>query len=327
MKAVQARFVVLVQRLMIVCLVCAGAGGCYRPQASPAEGQAEKTSAAPRQETKEYTLTGEVRKVQRQSGEVTIRHDAIPGFMEAMTMPFHVEGHELPEDLQEGDRVQGTLKVELEGGAVKAYQLTNLTVTKPAPAASLVLDFSKNTPTLRPRARRLEKGDLVPDLTLTDQDGRRFRLSDLRGYVVVLTFIYTRCPLPDFCPTMDRKFAELAQSISAVPRRAEKIRLLSISFDPAHDTPEILRKHSRVRGGMPPLWTFAVASHEELAHITGPLGLVYGPGKNEVIHNLCTAVIDQSGKLVRLETGTQRNKWSSADLLKTIYSLLPPFQK
>ena len=79
----------------------------------------------------------------------------------------------------------------------------------------------------------------------------------------------------------------------------------------------------RFEAATPPLWTFAVASHEELARITGPLGLIYGPGKDEIIHNLCTAIIDPEGKLARLEVGTQRNKWSSADLLKTIYSLIP----
>ena len=78
---------------------------------------------------------------------------------------------------------------------------------------------------------------------------------------------------------------------------------------------------------MPPLWRFAVASHDELAKITAPLGLVYGPGKDEIIHNLCTAVIDQNGRLARLEVGTKNNKWSSADLLKTVYSLLPAFQR
>ncbi len=175
--------------------------------------------------------------------------------------------------------------------------------------------------------KRLEPGDPVPDFALTGQDGKSFRLKDLRGFVVVLTFVYTRCPLPDFCPYMDRKFADLAMSISAFPDRAAKIRLLSVSFDPDHDTPEILRKHARIRGAMPPLWQFAVASHAELAKITAPLGLVYGPGKDEIIHNLCTAVIDQQGRLARLEVGTQRNKWSSADLLKTIYSLIPAFQK
>ena len=90
------------------------------------------------------------------------------------------------------------------------------------------------------------------------------RLSDLRGKVVALTFIYTRCPLPDFCPLMDRKFAELADRIGAVAGRAEHVRLLSVSFDPEHDTPEVLRKHAENLGARPPLWRFAVASHEEL---------------------------------------------------------------
>jgi protein SCO1/2 len=88
-----------------------------------------------------------------------------------------------------------------------------------------------------------------------------------------------------------------------------------------------LRKHAAIRGANPPLWTFAVASHDELARITAPLGLIYGPGKNEIIHNLCTAVIDPEGKLVRLEVGTQRNKWSSAELLRTVNSQIPAFQK
>src|SRR5208283_2784170 len=157
MKAVRVRSVVLVRGFMIVSLICACAGGCFRSQAPQAESHAEKASPQPRRETKQYTLTGEVRKVQRQSGEVTIRHDAIPGFMEAMTMPFHVDSHELPEDLREGDQVQGTLTVEREEGSVSAYQLTDLTVTRPAPAAALVLDLSKKTPELRPRTRRLEK--------------------------------------------------------------------------------------------------------------------------------------------------------------------------
>ena len=152
--------------------------------------------------------------------------------------------------------------------------------------------------------------------------GRASSLSDLRGHVVVLTFIYTRCPLPDFCPYMDRKFADLAETLATFPRRAEAVRLLSISFDPDHDTPEILRKHAQSRGATAPLWTFAVASHEELARVAPGLGLIYGPGKDEIIHNLCTAVIDQQGRLTRLEVGTQRNKWSSADLLKTVYSLI-----
>ncbi len=118
---------------------------------------------------------------------------------------------------------------------------------------------------------------MVPDFTMTTQEGRTLALSELRGKVVVLTFIYTRCPLPDFCPLMDRKIKELAGKVDAMPGRAEQVRLLSVSFDPEHDTPEVLRKHAQVQGARPPLWTFAVASHDELAKVAGPLGLMYGP--------------------------------------------------
>jgi protein SCO1/2 len=159
---------------------------------------------------------------------------------------------------------------------------------------------------------------------MTGQDGSAFKLSDLRGHDVVLTFIYTRCPLPDFCPAMDRRFADLAQSLSTSPGRSEKVRLISLSFDPEHDTPDVLRKHAQIRGATPPLWTFAVASHDELAKVAAPLGLVYGPGKNEILHNLCTAVIDPGGKLVRLEVGTKNNRWTTADILKTLFPASPP---
>ena len=208
-------------------------------------------------ETKEYKLVGEVRKVEKESREVTIRHEAIPGFMAAMTMPFHVDDQAILDDLRAGDQVEGKLQVEQENGETRNYRLVDLAVSKPALAAPLVLDLSGKTPRLRVQPKRLEPGEPVPDFTMTGQDGKTFKLSDLRGHVVVLTFIYTRCPLPDFCPLMDRKFADLAQTVATFPRRAEAIRLLSVSFDPEHDTPEILRKHARIRGGTPPLWTFA----------------------------------------------------------------------
>jgi protein SCO1/2 len=149
------------------------------------------------------------------------------------------------------------------------------------------------------------------------------KLSDLRGKVVVLTFIYTRCPFPDFCPLMDRKFSELAQSLGAFPKRAKDIRLISLSFDPENDTPGMLRKHAAIRGATPPLWSYAVASHEELARITPRLGLFFGPDGKEISHNLCTAIIGPDGKLARLEVGTQPNRWETADFLRTIYGLLP----
>ena len=92
---------------------------------------------------------------------------------------------------------------------------------------------------------------------------------------------------------------------------------------PDHDTPEVLRKHAQMRGAAPPLWTYAVASHAELAKIAAPLGLFYAPGEREIAHNLCTVVIDPDGKLARLDLGRERNNWTASDLLKTVYALLP----
>jgi protein SCO1/2 len=111
--------------------------------------------------------------------------------------------------------------------------------------------------------------------------------------------------------------------MSAFPRRAKDIRLISLSFDPEHDTPDVLRKHAQIRGANPPLWSYAVASHEELAKVAAPLGLFFGPDGSEIAHNLCTSIIDTQGRLARLEVGTQPNRWETADFLRTIYSLLP----
>jgi protein SCO1/2 len=238
-----------------------------------------------------------------------------------MEMRFAYTDRQLLGELRPGDEVEGTLRVERQNGVVNHYELFGLTVTKPAPR-QMVLGTAGGKAQLKDAPRMLEVGDVVPDFTMTTQDGESKKLSDLRGQVVALTFIYTRCPLPDFCPLMDRKFSELALNLRAFPSRAKHIRLISLSFDPDHDTPEVLRKHATIRAAAPPLWTFAVASHEELAKIGPALGLAYMPGAREIAHNLSTAVIDEHGRLARLDVGTERNKWSAADLLKTIYSLV-----
>jgi protein SCO1/2 len=184
----------------------------------------------------------------------------------------------------------------------------------------VTIDLSGGMAALKPKQAVLKPGETVPDFAMTTQDGKPLHLSDLRGNVVVLTFIYTRCPLPDFCPLIDRKFKALADKLALVPARAEHARLLSVSFDPEHDTPETLRKHARLKGAEPPLWSFAVASHDELQKVAPSLGLSYLPGENEIAHSLSTAIIDAEGKLVRLETG---RSWDPTDFFKTIYPLLP----
>jgi protein SCO1/2 len=260
-----------------------------------------------------------VRKVDVATGEVTIAHREITGFMPKMTMPFSLKDKSLLEDVRPGDEVEGTLHVDYEGNDVKDMDLVDLNVTRPAESAPAV-SFLPAAPSPEP----LKPGERVPDFSVTTQDGSTLRLSDLRGSVVVLTFIYTRCPKPEFCPAMDLKFAELARRISAVPGRGDRVRLLSVSFDPEHDTPEVLTAHASRRGAKSPLWTFAVASHDELNKIAGALGLTYVPGTREIDHNLRAAVIGPDGRLVRLEIGPG---WTPADLLGSIYAATPPPRK
>jgi protein SCO1/2 len=270
----------------------------------------------PTTDSRTIKLKGVVRKVDVASGEVTIAHEAIPGFMPAMTMPFTLKNKASLEDIQPGDEVEGTLRVESVGGEVKDYDLVDLTATGRSiepPSAPIGVGSTGPDPAL------LKPGDLMPDLAVTTQEGRTLRLSELRGKVVALTFIYTRCPLPEFCPAMDAKFADLARRLSVVPGRADRVRLLSVSFDPEHDTPTVLAEHARRRGARPPLWTFAVASHEELDRVAGPLGLTVAPGSREISHNLRTVVIGPDGRLVRLESG---QGWITREVLRTITDLI-----
>lgn len=293
--------------------------GCTGPEPPAAPPVAAGPSAAEAPAAgRRYPLAGVVRGVDADSGVVTIRHEEIPGFMKAMTMPFDLDDRALLEELRPGDEVEGTLVVEGD-----ASRLIDLAITRPATGPTLTLDLSGGPPRLRPAAARLEPGQLVPDFTVTTQAGERLALSDLRGKVVLLTFIYTRCPLPDFCPALDRKFAAVADRLSSVPGRAEQIRLLSVSFDPEHDTPATLAEHAAIQGARPPLWTFAVAEHDELRKVAEPLGLMYGPTKDEIVHNRCIAVIGPDGRLAELYTDGPARDVSPTDLVKAAYAKMP----
>ncbi len=118
---------------------------------------------------------------------------------------------------------------------------------------------------------------------------------------------------------MDQKFAELARRLNRSPDRARQVRLLSVSFDPEYDTPQVLSEHARRLGAEPPGWTFAVADHEELRKVAEPLGLSYAPMSDQIRHSLSTALIAPDGTLIQLETG---NSWRPEDLYGEIRRFL-----
>jgi len=163
--------------------------------------------------------------------------------------------------------------------------------------------------------RRPQPGDRLPDVALVNQDGRAVHLSDYRGRALALTFVFTRCPMPDFCPLMMKSFAAAHATLVADPALRERTHLLTVSFDPGHDTPPVLRAY-----GLPWQKTDPPFTHWELA--TGELGAIRDLGaaleldfveeEGSFTHNLRTAVVGPEGRLVRLYRG---NEWTADELL------------
>jgi protein SCO1/2 len=162
-----------------------------------------------------------------------------------------------------------------------------------------------------------EPGDTIPDFGLLNQDNRPIHLHQYRGRPLLLTFIYTRCPLPDYCPLMSGNFSAIHYTLKSLPQSDKTPHLLTVSFDTDHDTSSVLREYAARY--MKPVrfdqWEFATGSPEEIREITGFFGLVYRKETNQIVHSLVTALIDGDGKLVRLYRG---NQWRPDEVLKDL---------
>jgi protein SCO1/2 len=247
-----------------------------------------------------FPLTGQVLAVSSDGKEITIRHDEVPGFMPAMVMPFKVKDRALTSGRLPGDLVKATLAVADEEAWLESLEKTGWAPFPDAAGAE------------PPASDLVKDGELVPDVTLIDQDGRTFRLSSLRGAPVLLTFIYTRCPLPDFCPRMDRNFQAVQRAVED-GRLPAATKLVSISFDPDFDTPPVLAAHAAQVGANRRTWRFATAPRPQLEAFANRLGLSVIRDEKDpaaLTHNLRTAVIDDGGRLVTILNG---NGWTPAE--------------
>lgn len=256
-----------------------------------------------------YVLRGQVLDVRPERSEIMIRHQDIPNFMPAMTMPFQVEDDALLIGKMPGDLVTATLVVE----EVRAY-LSTVEVTGHAD-----LETAPETPAIT-FANLLSLGDTVPDDPMIDADGSAWSLSALRGHRVALTFVYTRCPLPDFCPLMDRNFAAVQDAIRTTPWMAD-VQLVSVSIDPGFDTPAVLRAHADGLEADPAIWHFVTTG--EIADFTARFGVTAAQDPVDalqLVHNLRTAVVDPAGRLVTVRNG---NAWTPADLIDDLQAVPP----
>jgi protein SCO1 len=272
------------------------------------------SSTAPPQQFKTYPLRGKVVSTNEAKGEVTIDHQAIPGFMSAMTMPYKLRDTRILPELHPGDLLTADLLVSQTLDA--AVFVDHIVIVGQAKA-----DY-------RPAAQFHvpEAGDAVPDFSLTNQDGRLIHLSQFRGKALLLTFIYTRCPLPDFCPRVTRNFAILEKSLAADSGLYAKTHLLCVSFDPEGDTPDRLKSYGETyMGSTAPEgfkhWEFAVPAKHGLPAMAQffDLGLT-NETDGTITHTLSTTLIGPDGKVVRFYPG---NEWTAEELLKDVAALHP----
>ncbi len=250
-----------------------------------------------------YQTRGLVLRVDPASSTVTVSHDAIPGYMDAMVMPLVARDPGELREVQPGDVVEFRLRPKESGTQIDRLRLLS------AAGADAGL-------TMTPSASALVKvGERVPDFTLTDQHGEAVRLEALRGQVLAITFIYSRCPLPDYCPRMVNNLAEVRNRYRA--RLGRDLTLLTVTFDPKYDTPEVLRNFALRYGGNVPGWRFLSGSPEAIAAVCASFGIEYWPDQGLITHSLQTAVIDRDGILRASVEGRGFTGRQIADLVGT----------
>lgn len=261
---------------------------------------------------KRYPIKGVVVAVNKTEYTATIKHEDIPGYMPGMTMDFRIKNAADLQTMKPGDQITGTLVVDDISSWI---EITAIAEGGPALTPTTVVPGEP------------KPGDEIPDFTLVNQDGQPRNLSGYKGKALALTFVYTRCPQPDQCTLMSYNFAAIDQELQKEPEIYAKTHLLTISFDPAYDTPKVMRSYGashtgRYSGEKFEHWEFATGSADEVKRIAEFFGLRYfkdsSTGEDQIMHSLRTAVIDPNGKLVKLYRG---NEWKPAEIADDLKSL------
>ena len=243
--------------------------------------------------------------------QIVLNHGEVPGYMPAMVMPFKVKDASRLSAFAKGDEMAATLAVDSRESWLEDIRITRK-------ATGQVDDRDAEI-------RRLpHEGNAVPGFTLVNQDGKRISLNDYRGKALVITFVYTRCPLPDYCPLMSNNLAEIDKTLRSQPGLYNKTHLLTVSFDNKHDTPAVLRSYGaayteRYSDETFSHWEFASGSDEEITAITNYFGLQYSDSGEQITHSLVTGVITPDGKIFRVHPS---NEWKPAEVIAELIQVL-----
>lgn len=290
---------VLRRSIFLVLALCLVAG-CRK---SPISAEPASNTGAAR---KTFMIRGTV--VSTDATSVMLDGEAVPGFMDAMTMPYKLKDPSVVSELHSGDHITATVLADEDEAGFHNVVLDNIVVIAQArPDYKPAVQYHVPAP-----------GDAVPDFRLLNQSGRTIDFAQFKGKVLLVTFIYTRCPLPDFCVRMSHNFADIDKALAADPAVYAKTHLLSISFDPAYDTPKVLRSYGGAYTGRYTKetfshWDFAAPSEKELPAVTQYFDVGVTPGDNKTLnHSLSTVLVGKDGKVVAWYPS---NEWKPEDVV------------
>jgi protein SCO1/2 len=255
-----------------------------------------------------FTLQGQVQSLDPAKKIVLVKHEEIKGFMPAMTMPYEVQQGTALDGLTAGDLINATLVIVSNGAYLTDFRKVGTAPLETPPAEA------PNPPTASSGFELLKPGEAVPEGSFVDQDGRKRRFSAFKGSPLIMTFIYTRCPLPTFCPLMDRHFVTLQKTLNEDPSLT-RVRLVTVSFDPVADTPAVLKQHAKELNADLTRWTFLTGDRDEVDQFAARFGVSVARALNDqrdITHNLRTAIVGADGTLAKVYTG---NDWSPDQIL------------
>lgn len=289
----------------VICgALAAGAVSCSREPGVPKSG----SGSSP---VRRYEVRGTIVGLDVAASSLVVRHEEIPGFMRAMTMPFEVRDTNELTGLQVGDTIRFRLNVTEAEGWIDRIEPV-------APPSTNRLPLSGPFRVVRD-VDPLQPGDLLPAYPLTDQWGKAISTLDFRGRVLVLSFVYTRCPFPTFCPRTMQELSRARKELLASGADPRSWHFLTVSFDPDFDTPEVLQAYGQSFGVDFENWTLATGALIEVTALAEQFGLMFWREDAGWAHNLRTAVIDPAGRVHRILIG---NHWTAGELTAAVREAL-----
>lgn len=259
---------------------------------------------------KQYHVRGVVVSTNAARGEVTLDTDAIPGFMDAMVMPYKLKNARVLSELHPGDTLTATLLASDTSDVLDQIVIVGQAKADYPPP----VQYNPLTP-----------GESVPNFSFLNQSDKTIHLAQFHGKVLLITFIYTRCPLASYCPRMSRNFAEIDKALAEDPSLYKRTHLLSVSFDPAYDTPKVLRSYGGAYTGKYTQetfrhWDFAAPPQKDLSKVLRFFLVGVTPGQSHTLnHSLSTVVITPDGKIYKWYP---TNDWQPQQLLSDVKELL-----